>query len=128
MYRSLGATPSPLLVIFTVSVVDVFRTCDPKPRLAGVALSTTDEGVVGVGVGLAPGFGELLLNVALPAPPHPIMAEAKSIGTRKAPIFVVKFVVLRTITPHSQNFKTLISVSANECLPSLHHFRQLRLK
>jgi len=56
------------------------------------------------------------------------MAEAKSIGTRKAPIFVVKFVVLRTITPHSQNFKTLISVSANECLPSLHHFRQLRLK
>jgi hypothetical protein len=56
----------------------------------------TDDGVVGVGVGLAPGFGELLA-VLPPAPPHPIMVAAEIARKRKALIFVVKFVLLRTI-------------------------------
>jgi hypothetical protein len=85
-----------VLVSLTVKVVDEFKTCDPKPRLAGVACSVTDDGVVGVGVGLAPGFGELLA-VLPPAPPHPIMVAAEIARKRKALIFVVKFVLLRTI-------------------------------
>jgi len=95
-----------VLVILTVSVVDEFKTCDPKPRLAGVALKVADDGVVGVGVGLAPGFGELLDVLPAPAPPHPIMAAAEIARKRKAPILVVKFVLLRTIkTPHRKTSK-----------------------
>ena len=62
----------PVLVIFTVRVIALFSTCEPKPRLLGVAERVGDPAMewawdVGLGVGL----GEPLLTVFLP-PPQPI--------------------------------------------------------
>lgn len=83
----------PVFVIFTVCVAGVLRTCDPKPRLLGVAVSVPDEAdVVGVGVG----FAELLLAVLL-LPPQPIMVKAAATSKRKRPVCNVEFILLRTV-------------------------------
>jgi hypothetical protein len=70
------AAPVPLLVTFTVNVIGVLITCDPKPRLEGVAVRLGEPGGtgvgLGVGVGLGPGGVPPLDLVAPPVPPQPI--------------------------------------------------------
>jgi hypothetical protein len=75
----------PELAILTVLLAEVLSTCDPKARLAGVAVTVAVPlGVLGVGVG----FGELpvgeLLAVPL-VPPQPIAAKMESTRKRKRP-------------------------------------------
>lgn len=88
----------PVFVIFTVCVAAEFRTCDPKPRLLGVAVRVAEDGVVGVGVGLAE------VEVAVFLTPQPIALKMKIIRTRKRLICTVGFILLRTVTPHFGDF------------------------
>jgi hypothetical protein len=67
----------PVLVIFVVCVAGVFSTCEPNPRLLGVAERVAEEGP---GVGVGEGEGEGLPAACAPPPPQPI---APTIQTSK---------------------------------------------
>lgn len=71
----------PVLVIFVVCVVGVFSTCEPNPRLLGVAERLAEEGA---GVGVGEGAGGPPADCE-PPPPHPIALIIEMSNTRKAP-------------------------------------------
>jgi hypothetical protein len=70
----------PVLVIFTVCVIAVFRTCVPNARLLGVA-DKLGEPLTGVGLGT--GVGEPFAVCG--PPPHPIALAMRTIKIRKRP-------------------------------------------
>ena len=104
----------PVFVIFTVRVAAEFRTCDPKPRLLGVAVRVAEEAVV---VGMGVGLGEVELAVFLT--PQPIALKVKIIRTRKRLICTVGFILLRTVTPH---FRDLNYRRSSRSMKVRYHF------
>src|SRR5262249_25294671 len=102
------AAPEPTLVTFTFSVTGVLSTCDPKPRLEGVAVRLGEPGAagvgVGVGVGLDPGGGVPPLDrVAPPPPPQPIAHSKRKTESKKTALCLLAIPVLCKGTPHSKH-------------------------
>lgn len=115
----------PVLLSFTFNVAGEFKTCEPKPRLAGATVTVPDEAVV-VGGGVGVGLGELLAVLLLP--PQPIMVKPETTRRRKRLACTGGFVLLRTVTP---NFSG--ATLCRFCVRSLNvsptsSFRHARLK
>jgi hypothetical protein len=73
----------PVLVILVICVVGVFSTCEPNPRLLGVAERLAEEGT-GVAVGVGEGAGDPAADCA-PPPPQPIALTMEMSNSTKVP-------------------------------------------
>ena len=88
--------------------MEVLSAWLPKPRLLGVAERLGEPGVgVGLGFGVGVGVAE---PPAVFVPPQPIAVKTKITSTKKRPACMVVYVLLRTVTPHSGNFRHLVLI------------------
>ncbi len=112
------AAPDPLLVTFTVNVTGVLITCDPNPRLGGVAVRLGEPGAtgVGLGVGVGPGGGAPPFDLVAPAPPpQPIMHIRKRTKRRTTLECLLAILVLCKGTPQLRNTQLCIGLIRSEC-------------
>jgi hypothetical protein len=75
---------------------------------------------VGLALGVGVGLGEP--PAVFVPPPQPIELKMKTTRTKKRLACMVVYFLLRTVTPHSGDFRYRIPNSALIVLPSLHHF------
>jgi hypothetical protein len=98
------AAPDPLLVTFTVNVTGVLITCDPNPRLEGVAVRLGEPGATGVGLGVGVGPGGVPpLDLVAPAPPPQPITHIRERTKRRTTLeCLLAILVLCKGTPQTQ--------------------------